>query len=226
MTTMPTTAAGAASRTGRPRDAHRNRELIEATQDLLVEVGYDRLTIDAVASRVGAGKATVYRRWPNKTALVVDAVTALCIPQQPPRTGTLRGDLLVLAEHFVGSDARRTKVIAGLLTAMSNDEHLRTIASEAIGRPRLAEFANVITTAIERGEARPDCDVALMSLIFPGLSFHQVAGLGAPLDTAFVEKIIDGVLLPLLLTQPPSRAPSRRPRRRSSPLRRGPGTES
>jgi AcrR family transcriptional regulator len=198
-TPTPTTAA--ATRTGRPRDSSRDRELIAATQDLLVEVGYDRLTIDAVASRVGAGKATVYRRWPNKTALVVDAVGALCSTQPLPATGTLRGDLLALAGEFVGSDRRRTEVIAGLLTAMTHDEQLRVAASEAIGRPRMTQFAEVIRAAIERGEAQ-DCDVALMSVIFPGLAFHRVAALGAPMDIAFVEKIIDTVLLPLLLRQP------------------------
>lgn len=188
------------TRTGRPRDSNRDRELLTATQDLLVEVGYDRLTIDAVASRIGAGKATVYRRWPNKTALVVDAVGALCNTQPLPVTGTLRGDLLALGEQFVGSDHRRTEVIAGLLTAMTHDEHLRAAASEAIGRPRTVQFAEVIRAAIERGEAH-DCDVALMSVIFPGLAFHRVAALGAPMDTAFVEKIIDTVLLPLLHRQ-------------------------
>jgi len=201
VTTPSRPVTAAATRTGRPRDASRDRELIEATQDLLVEVGYDRLTIDAVASRIGAGKATVYRRWPNKTALVVDAVSALCGSQPPPATGTLRGDLLALAEQFVGSDARRTEVIAGLLTAMTHDEQLRASASEAIGRPRMAQFADVIRAAVERGEAR-DCDIALMSVILPGLCFHRVAALGAPMDAAFVEKVIDGVLLPLLLEQP------------------------
>lgn len=198
MATPSTPTTAATPRTGRPRDASRDQELIEATQDLLVEVGYDRLTIDAVASRVGAGKATVYRRWPNKSALVVDAVGALCESQPLPVTGTLRGDLLALAEQFVGSDARRTEVIAGLLTAMTHDEDLRASASAAIGRPRMAQFADVIRAAVERGEAR-DCDVDLMSVVFPGLAFHRVAALGAPMDADFVERVVDGVLLPLLL---------------------------
>ena len=195
--TTPTTI-GEAARRGRPRDVKRDRDLIEATQDMLIDVGYDRLTIDAVASRVGAGKATVYRRWPNKMALVVEAVTALHHSQPPPHTGSLRSDLMVLAEAFVGHDSRRTAVIAGLLTAMAHDDHLRATVSAAIGRPRIAEFAAVIDAAIERGEVRRDCDVALMSRIFPGLAFHQVAGLGAPMDTAFVELVMDGVLMPLL----------------------------
>ena len=196
---MSTPATGSvAPRAGRPRDATRDRELIEATQELLVEVGYDRLTIDAVAARIGAGKATVYRRWPNKTALVVAAIGALHHVEPPPGTGALRSDLLVLAYRFVGDDDRRTAVLAGLLTAMSRDEQLRATVHATIGRPSLVEFAAVITAAIERGEARTDCDVALMSRIFPGLAFHQVAGVGIALDRAFVEMIIDRVLLPLL----------------------------
>ncbi len=196
---MASPRAAADARTGRPRDTNRDRELVEAAQDLLVEVGYDRLTMDAVASRVGAGRATVYRRWPNKAALVLDAITALHRSQPPPATGSLRGDLLVLAEAFIGADSRRTAVIAGLMTAMSHDEQLRDRVSDAIGRPRTAEFAAVIAAAVERGEARPDCDVPLVAPVFPGMAFHQVAALGEAVDAEFVERVVDGVLLPLLL---------------------------
>lgn len=67
----------------------------------------------------------------------------------------LRRDLLSLADDVVQTDHRRTQVIPGLLTAMTNDEQLRTVASEAIGRPRLTD----VTAVIGRGEARPDCRV-------------------------------------------------------------------
>ncbi len=186
------------SRTGRPRDAQRDAELVEAAQELLIEIGYDRLTIDAVAARVGAGRATVYRRWPNKTALVLDAVTALHSTQPLPDTGTLRGDLMALAQGFLEAGVRHTAVVGGLLTAMSRDPELRATVSEVLGRPRLAEFAGVITAAVERGEARPDCDVPLLARVFPGLAFHQVAGIGLPLDAAFVEQVVDEILMPLL----------------------------
>lgn len=187
-----------APRRGRPRDAARDRELLEATQDLLVEVGYDRLTIDAVAARAGAGKATVYRRWPHKSALVADAVGALHRPQATPDTGSLRDDLMTLAAAFAGNDARRAAVIAGLITAMAHDDDLHEAVHSALARPRYAEFAAVIQQAIDRGEVPADRDVALLSRLLPALAFHQVAALHAPVDTAFVTRIVDAVLLPLL----------------------------
>lgn len=104
---------------GRPRGAGMDEQLLRATQELLVEVGYDRLSMDAVAARCSAGRATIYRRWPNKAALVTDAVTALHRPQPLPDTGTLRGDLLALAQAFYSEDVHRNGVIAGLISTMS-----------------------------------------------------------------------------------------------------------
>src|SRR5207244_13096978 len=84
---MRTTAARVL---GRPRDETRNVAILEATLAVLGEVGYDRLTIDAVAARAKASKATVYRRWPGKAALVVDAFRTVnpaqaAVPGEEPR---------------------------------------------------------------------------------------------------------------------------------------------
>ena len=81
---------------------------------------------------------------------------------------------------------------------MAHDHKLQVAVRDTIGRPRLGELTAVITAAVERGEARPDRDVALMSRLLPGLVFHQVAGLGVDLDATFTTKIIDEILLPLL----------------------------
>ena len=67
---------------GRPSDPAIDAELLRAAQDLLIEEGFDRLTMDAVARRCGASKATIYRRWPSKTALVVAAAAALFVPPE------------------------------------------------------------------------------------------------------------------------------------------------
>lgn len=195
-------ATAQASRAGRPRDALLHQQLIVATQEILLEVGYDRLTIEAVAARVGAGKTTVYRRWPNKAALVLDAVSALHRSQPPPATGALRPDLLALGHTFIGSDARRTAVIAGLSTAMAHDDHLRAAVLAALGAPRTLEFVAVIEAAAQRGEVRHGCDVPLVGRLFPALAFHQLAALGIPVDAALVERVVDHVLLPLLVEHP------------------------
>jgi AcrR family transcriptional regulator len=88
------------ARRGRKRDHSRDAETIDAALEVLAEVGYAGLTMDAVAARAKAGKATVYRRWPSKAELVVEAITRMNRTQvdleQPLDTGTLRGDLLGL----------------------------------------------------------------------------------------------------------------------------------
>src|ERR1700743_3597176 len=90
----------ASPRVGRPMDATRDDDILNAALDILAEVGYDGMTIDMVAARARAGKATLYRRWPSKTELVIDAVA--CMKNKDidfdslPDTGTLRGDFIAL----------------------------------------------------------------------------------------------------------------------------------
>src|SRR3954469_17695240 len=90
----------AARRPGRRRDESKDDAILLATRELLAERGFDGMTMDAVADRAGAGKATVYRRWPSKVQLTVDAVVcARGIPMtidDVPDTGSLRSDLLAV----------------------------------------------------------------------------------------------------------------------------------
>src|SRR5919201_4334058 len=85
---------------GRPRDPRRRRAILDAAMALIAEVGYDRMTIDAIAARSGASKPTLYRRWPHgKPELVADAIRERRAEGgEPPETGSLRGDLLALVE--------------------------------------------------------------------------------------------------------------------------------
>ena len=189
------------ARAGRPRDPDRDRRLIAAAQELLAEVGYDRLTMDAVAARAGMGKATAYRRWSGKAALVADAVAALQLSQPLPDTGSVREDLLVLASTFIDHDTHRNAVIAGLVTAMARDPHLREVASTAFDRPRFAPYTAVIEAAVTRGEVDPGVDVPLLAGLYPAMAFHHVAALGGVVDAAFAHQVIDGILMPLLTSE-------------------------
>jgi AcrR family transcriptional regulator len=119
-------APDAAVRAGRPIDHTRDAAILAATRELICEVGYDRLTVEAVALRAHAGKATLYRRWPSKAALVLDAmrerhddVAAL------PDTGELRSDLIealsLLATRLAETDCA---LVGGLMTAMRTDAEL------------------------------------------------------------------------------------------------------
>ncbi len=182
---------------GRPLDAGVQAELLRATQDLLVEEGFERLTVDAVAKRSNASKATIYRRWPSKVALVVAAASALFPVPQVPDTGDLREDLLACGRAYIHED-RRTAVLASVLTAARHDPVLRTAARDALGSPFSGLFEHVLSRAVSRGLTAESIDINIISEVFPAITFHYIAALGLPIDEHLVFRVIDGVLLPAL----------------------------
>lgn len=183
---------------GRPRDGAVDAALLGATQDLLAEVGYDRVSLDAVAGRAGTGKATIYRRWAGKTELVVAAVEQLYVAPPVPETGSLREDLLACGRTYLGRDDRAQRVLTGLLTEMVRNEPLRTAAHQAVGAPFARLFQTVLTRAQRGGEIDPDADVGIIAAIFPALAFHRVAVEGRPVDEDLLLRIVDHCLLPLV----------------------------
>jgi AcrR family transcriptional regulator len=185
-------------RPGRPRDQVREMELLLATQELLAEVGYDLLTVDKVASRCGAGKSTIYRRWSSKQDLVADAVALIHNETPIPDSGDLRTDLILLASAWHNASRRRDAAVAGLLTAMRRDARLRNIVACKIGEPRHAAFKVVVQQAIVRGEVAPDVDIELLSKVLPAMTFHHVTVHAKAVQRPWIEQIVDRVLLPAL----------------------------
>ena len=182
---------------GRPLDAGIEADLLRATQDLLIEQGFERLTVDAVAKRCSASKATIYRRWPSKVALAVAATAALLSVPEVPDTGDLREDLLVCSCAYIQDD-RRIAVLASLLTATRHDPALRAAARDAIGSPIGGLFEHVLARAVSRGQIAKGIDIDIISGVLPAIAFHSVAALGLPIDERLVLRVIDGVLLPAL----------------------------
>jgi len=182
---------------GRPLDPDIEANLLRATQDLLIEEGFERLTVDAVAKRCKASKATIYRRWPSKVALAVAATAALLPIPEVPNTGDLREDLLACARTFIQEDSRMA-VLSGLLVAARHDPVLRMAARDAIGFPAARLFEQVLTRAVVQGVIAQNIDIDIISEIFPAISFHYVAALRLPIDESLVLRVIDGVLLPAL----------------------------
>ena len=114
---------------GRRRDPSRAGKILEAALEVLAEVGAARLTMDLVAERAGAGKATIYRRWTSKAAMVIEAVAHMKRQQvdldRLPDTGTLRGDLLGLFKPLpLAEGQRRLKIMAGLASLLAADPAL------------------------------------------------------------------------------------------------------
>jgi len=185
------------SSVGRPRDASVDIAILKATQDLLLEQGFDLMSLESVAARAGVGKGAIYRRWDDKTQLVVGAVSDLAQLPPTPDTGSLRDDLLACAHAFVHS-ARTQAVLAGLMTAMARHPELRDSARAALGLPFTRLFQEVIERAIATGEAPDTVDAKAVSEVFPALAFHRATALGLPIDDDFVVRVVDSLLLPLL----------------------------
>ena len=103
-------------------EGDREQEILDAALEVLGEVGYDRLTMDAVASRAKASKATLYRRWTNKLTLVIDALVAQKAAPEPADTGSLRGDLEAAYCGFGGLTDPETVIrFTSVLTAIGRD---------------------------------------------------------------------------------------------------------
>lgn len=193
--------AQAAQPGSRPRvEGLREQQIFDAAVDLVTEAGYDRLTLDAVAARARASKATLYRRWASKAELVVDAVGCLGgQPPDPPDTGSLRGDLLatISAKRKSLFSTDRAELFMGLLTAMNRDAELGAAIRTRFLAPLLANNAAMLQRARDRGEVAEDVDLDLIGSILPAMVFYRlsVTGLAEPLDV-LAEKVVDEVVLP------------------------------
>ena len=183
------------------RGATRETAILRATLELLAESGYDQLTIDAVAARARCSKATIYRRWPGKAALVSTAVrrhagqSATAVPD----TGSLRSDLQaalqVMRSSLSGQDAA---LILGLLSAMHRDPELAGAVREQVLNVKREIFGAVIARAAARGQVPATADGALLAEISSAVLLTRLLVTGEPLDDAFTEHLVDAVLLPAL----------------------------
>jgi len=184
----------------RPRvEGGREEEILDATVEVLAELGYDRVTMDAVATAAKASKATLYRRWSTKAELVVDAISRAkgCPLPDDIDTGSLRGDLISMACGEGGfTEEMPMSVMAGLLTALHRDEDLKTAFQERFLAPRIAITDGVYRRAVERGEIGADVDVELLSVTLPAVIIHQAFVLGIPPTDDLILRVIDHVIMP------------------------------
>jgi AcrR family transcriptional regulator len=200
-----------APKLGRKRDLTRDPEILQAALDVLSETGYDGMTVDMVATRAKAGKATIYRRWPSKAELVIDAVACMkrIDPETLPDTGTLRGDLVAMIKpHSIEDGERKLQIMAGLVSMLSTSPELADAVNATIVDPRAAVNRVLLTRAVERGEIPADTDIEPLALLSPSMAAYRVLILRKPVDRKFLISLIDGVLLPAVGIRPPAAQPS------------------
>ncbi|MFJ7219408.1 TetR/AcrR family transcriptional regulator [Amycolatopsis sp. NPDC098790] len=177
---------------GRPRDSRRDLAILDATLALLTEVGYEQLSIEAVAGRSGAAKTTIYRRYPDRAALVA-AADEHRAPAEPPQLAgeDLREDVHSLAAWLARSISEQDVGLLGaVFTGMRNDARLAQAMRRILRRDQTA-----MTDGLER--LAPGV-ATLFAEVAPALIVHRVVVVGEPCDAAFVEHLVDDILLPLL----------------------------
>ena len=187
-----------AAHRGRTLDARRDVVLRQATIELLAELGYDRLTIDAVAARARSSKTTIYRRWPGKAELVVNALTSLKGALLVPHTGSLKGDLEAIAKNSASADnLLDARLMMGLMTALAHDAELRQVFRERLIDPHTAALKQVFEQAVVRGEVAPLRNLDLVVSVYPALMLRQLLMTGELPDARFAQQVIDDIIMPL-----------------------------
>jgi AcrR family transcriptional regulator len=178
-----------------PREA----ELLAVTLELLQEHGYDRLSLDAVATTARASKATLYRRWPTKAELVMAAfVEGTRQVAVDPDTGTLRGDLLRLGESIRTHVDTHVGTIRAVLVEVSRSPKLDALMQEQFLAQRKALMTHVLARAVERGEIDASAVTEELWDVLPGYLIYRSVLTGRAPSTRTVQDLVDNVLIPSL----------------------------
>jgi AcrR family transcriptional regulator len=185
----------------RPRiEGLREAEILEATLEVLSDVGYDRLTMDAVAQRAKASKATLYRRWNGKVSLVIDALHHHHQeehPLAPVDTGSLRTDLIASYCGTGGlTDKPEVAAFGAILTAIVRDPEFAEAFRRDVIAPKLAASRAVFERAKERGEIDGEVDVELLAPALAGIVLHRLILFGESPTEELVVSVIDQIILP------------------------------
>ncbi|WP_345459174.1 TetR/AcrR family transcriptional regulator [Nocardioides marinquilinus] len=195
-----------AARPGRKPDRALDEALLQATIDVVVEVGYERTTMDLVAQRAGSTKSALYRRWRSKGALTLDAISMLQAPETDletlPDHGSLRADLMALTEPYETEAGRvKLRLMAGLASLLDQEPELTDAIERLVVTPWIEVCRRLIERAVERGEAATD-DPATVARVVPAMTSHRLLVERGAVDRVFFVSLIDTVVLPALRPSP------------------------
>ncbi|MHB8191608.1 MAG: TetR/AcrR family transcriptional regulator [Ferrimicrobium sp.] len=192
------------SRVGRPRSEKTRLAILEAAADLLVEGGFNTTTIESIAARARVSKVTIYKWWPSRGSVAIDAYfhrfrQTLTFPD----TGTVAEDLLaqmsVLISAFRG---RAGEIMAELIGQAQSDAELANTIRTGWMQPRREVTALVIQRAIDRGELRPDLGIPILMDELYGPIYYRLITRYEPLSDEFVQELVRNTLEGVLSTRP------------------------
>jgi AcrR family transcriptional regulator len=180
-------------RRGRPRSREADQAILSAATDVLVSRGLGGMSIEDVAARAGVAKATIYRRWPNKAALALDAFLAESGEWlKPTDTGTLRGDLELALQGWVRSVTRTRagSMLAGLLAETRQNPQFASTWQDRVIRPATGHYSLIVGRAVRRGELPADVDLDLvLDLLFGSAGYRLLMG-RRPVSDQFIQQVV------------------------------------
>lgn len=179
---------------GRPRSPESHRAILDSTLALLGELGFERMSIEAIAAHAGVGKTTIYRRWKTKEELVADALSSVKAAPAVPDTGDFRADVSILAAAFAAAvrDPLGRRVITLIIDTLTNNPALAELYWERFGALKNDALRTVLVRARERGQLREDANLDIILDLISGYVLYQL--LVKPPSQAFqsgVDRVLD-----------------------------------
>ena len=190
----------------RRRGAELEAAIRAAVWDLLVSGGAGAVTMEAVAAAAGTSKPVLYRRWPDRSALLRATLletATLAIPHED--TGSYRTDMLAILRGWTALfSGRGAAAIRAIVAAMADDAELATVFRDEVIGWRKDEMAALLARGIARGDVRADVPVDIARELGQSVLWHRLLVTGDPIDDALVLRLVDEVLVPFVAPPVPT----------------------
>ncbi|TFC66180.1 TetR/AcrR family transcriptional regulator [Cryobacterium sp. TMT2-4] len=192
----PRRPGGRGSDIGRPRDPDMDQAILRAAIELLSEVGYVRVTVAEVARRAGVSKPAIYRRWSQKSQLVVEAMVTQIRPGKDNDSGSAAGDLVALTDELIDVLTRTPlgRVLPGLVAEMAADPVLAASYRDLIIKPNLRHWRAAVERGIASGELSVDMDVDFVLNALVGPLYFSLLITGEPIAAGYARAAVNLVL--------------------------------
>ncbi|WP_378953743.1 TetR/AcrR family transcriptional regulator [Pelosinus sp. sgz500959] len=177
---------------GRPRNVETEKAILAASYDLLLENGFGTVTVEKIAERAKVSKATIYKWWPNKAAVVMDGFLSAAMARLPvPDTGSAINDIVIQASNLARFlTSREGKVINELIAEGQFDLKLAEEYRSRYFNPRRLDSRLILERGVQRGELKKDLDIELSMDLIYGPLFYRLLVTGETLDESVITNLI------------------------------------
>ncbi len=177
---------------GRPRNAATEKAILTASYDLLLETGFGAVTVEKIAERAKVSKATIYKWWPNKAAVVMDGFLSAAMSRLPvPDTGSVIEDIVIQVTNLARFlTSREGKVINELIAEGQFDSKLAEEYRLRYFNPRRLDSRHILERGVQRGELKQDVDLEICIDLIYGPLFYRLLVTGEKLDEAFLKILV------------------------------------